>query len=526
MSAVADAPIATVPDALVAAPSVARTRLIEVAAVVMVFGVGLSVFINRVTRPFPWTDEAATTLVVSRRTWQQIAVLWQGIDAPHVPYYLLAKAWLGPWSWLGLSPLVTVRLMSVLAMAAAVACVCLFARREAGMLAGLLAAAFMIALPGVSRQAQDARPYALLTLAVAASWLAWSWWRTTQTGRRRSAGIVWAATLVFAAAMSPFGLLVVLAQVAAHWGLTRGQARERRAAMEVLLPVVLLAVPQLAVTIIFGRGTDQAVEINANSVSRTFAAVLANTAEYASLVPLLVLAVLALALIVGRWRRGEALRRLAVIAAVWLGVSLAAGIGAALVRPQLLLARYWTPMAAPVAVLAGVGLAAVVTMLGTVVTPTRPRTATILAAVCALAAVGVQVWLVLPAQRSLRSSGGHLSVGNAIAVATQFHQAHPQAPILITASSRQAVFLVARPGLAALNPLYVVDDNSVSVWPVLRPDADIVAAVADQPNVLWLSPPHTDAQVANLPAGLVAQGVTVLNHRGLRSWEVTTLTIG
>ncbi|MGV1035535.1 MAG: glycosyltransferase family 39 protein [Candidatus Nanopelagicales bacterium] len=94
------------------------------------------------------------------------------------PYYFLM------WPWhLPSESLVWIRRPSALAMAGAAAVTFVLGRRMADQWSGLFAAASMIAIPLVSRFAQEVRPYALVTLA--ATLTAYSWWRMCESRRRR-----------------------------------------------------------------------------------------------------------------------------------------------------------------------------------------------------------------------------------------------------------------------------------------------------------------------------------------------------
>jgi len=134
-----------------------------------------------------WRDEAYTLDAIHRPLAQIFAMAGQ-IDAVITPYYLLMHAWIAA---VGTSA-TALRLPSVLTMAVAAVATAVIGRRLAstaqlpapattGMLAGLLFAA----APQVTRYAQDARPYGLVTMCAAiATWLLlraladgrWRWW--------------------------------------------------------------------------------------------------------------------------------------------------------------------------------------------------------------------------------------------------------------------------------------------------------------------------------------------------------------
>jgi mannosyltransferase len=134
-----------------------------------------------------WRDEAYT-LDAIQRPLLQIFALAGHIDAVITPYYLLMHAWIA----VAGTSAAALRLPSVLAMAVAAVVTTVIGRRLAsvaqlpapattGVLAGLLFAA----APQVTRYAQDARAYGLVTMCAAiATWLLlraladgrWRWW--------------------------------------------------------------------------------------------------------------------------------------------------------------------------------------------------------------------------------------------------------------------------------------------------------------------------------------------------------------
>ncbi|MCS0604784.1 hypothetical protein NX794_26730 [Streptomyces sp. LP11] len=113
-----------------------------------------------------WRDEAATWLVAQRPTGR-IAHTLQHMDAVHGLYYLGMHALFscfGP-------GILTLRLPSVLAMAAAAACVAVVGARLGGYRAGLTAGLALPLLPAVQYQLQDGRSYALVVAGAALSTL-------------------------------------------------------------------------------------------------------------------------------------------------------------------------------------------------------------------------------------------------------------------------------------------------------------------------------------------------------------------
>ncbi len=168
-------------------------------------------------RPY-WGDEADSVSAASRSLPQLIRLL-RHIDVVHGLYYLLL------WPVVrvaGPSEFAT-RLPSALAMAAAAAGVTAIARRLASRRAGLCAGLLFAALPTVSNQGHDARPYAVVTAAaVLASYLLV---RAAQDPRPR-----WFAAYGLSLALVGYLQLFGLLLVPAHAVTVIGLGRRRRAA--------------------------------------------------------------------------------------------------------------------------------------------------------------------------------------------------------------------------------------------------------------------------------------------------------
>lgn len=129
------------------------------------FAVGLVVYGWRVGAPSPWRDEGAT-IEICRRPLGEILAVTRTIDLVHLAYYLIARLVLTLHD-----SVTTLRLVSVVAMAAAAALLVRVGARLGDPLTGGLAGLLLVASPLASRWAQDARPFALVTLAAVASTL-------------------------------------------------------------------------------------------------------------------------------------------------------------------------------------------------------------------------------------------------------------------------------------------------------------------------------------------------------------------
>ncbi|MET8707156.1 glycosyltransferase family 39 protein [Streptomyces californicus] len=113
-----------------------------------------------------WRDEAATWQVARRSTGDIVRML-EHVDVVHSLYYLCMHG-----LFAGFGPSTTVlRLPSVLAVAAAAACVALIGHRLTGAYVGLGAGLALGLLPAVQFYLQEGRPYALVAAGSAASTL-------------------------------------------------------------------------------------------------------------------------------------------------------------------------------------------------------------------------------------------------------------------------------------------------------------------------------------------------------------------
>ncbi len=122
--------------------------------------VTLAVMLWSVSTPSYWADEADTVSAVSR-SLPQLARLLGHVDAVHGLYYLL----LWPLAKVAGTGEFATRLPSVAAMTAAALGVAAIGRRLRSRRAGLCAGLVFAALPMVTMQGHNARPYAIATAA-------------------------------------------------------------------------------------------------------------------------------------------------------------------------------------------------------------------------------------------------------------------------------------------------------------------------------------------------------------------------
>lgn len=169
-----------------------------------------------------WRDEAATWQVAGRPAGEIWAMLGN-VDAVHGLYYLLMH---GLFEVFGAST-TTLRLPSVLAVAAAAACVALIGRRLAGFWAGLGAGLALGLLPAVQFYLQEGRPYALVAAGAGLSTLLLVSLLSQQPGRPgRRAWPRWTAygiTVLVCALLNWLSLLILPAHAVTLWWVRAGR---------------------------------------------------------------------------------------------------------------------------------------------------------------------------------------------------------------------------------------------------------------------------------------------------------------
>ncbi len=214
--------------------------------------VALAVMLWGITGPSYTPDESATLSAV-HRSFPQLIYMIGKIDAVHGAYYVLM--------WVvvrvvGTSELAT-RLPSALAMAATAAVTAAIGRRLVTPRAGLAAGLVFAVLPEVSFYAEDARPYALMTLF--ATLASYALVRVLQAGpgARRDWLVGYGVFLTLAGLAQVFALLLVAAHAVTvavrcraggaeqgRWSLAGGWAAAALAAGVVSGPLVYLGYQQ------------------------------------------------------------------------------------------------------------------------------------------------------------------------------------------------------------------------------------------------------------------------------------------
>ncbi|MFD9334000.1 hypothetical protein ACFWBF_06225 [Streptomyces sp. NPDC060028] len=197
-----------------------------------------------------WRDEAATWQVAGRSAgeiWHMLGT----VDAVHGLYYLLMHVLFEVFG----ASTTTLRLPSVLAGAAAAACVALIGRRLAGSWAGLGGGLALGLLPAVQFYLQEGRPYALVAAGAGLSTLLLVSLLESRPGRRTwPRWTAYGITVLVCALLNWLSLLVLPAHAATLWW-----ARARRGVYGRWLLASGAAVLGALPLILFSRGQSDQV---------------------------------------------------------------------------------------------------------------------------------------------------------------------------------------------------------------------------------------------------------------------------
>ncbi|OLE29413.1 MAG: hypothetical protein AUG44_04275 [Actinobacteria bacterium 13_1_20CM_3_71_11] len=196
-----------------------------------------------VTRPSLWADELQTWGMATT-PWPEMLAVLRWVDAIIGPYYAVEHAWVG---LVGVSDL-TLRLPSVIAMAAAAGLVGALGARLATHRVGLMAGLVFAVLPGTSRYAQEARTYAFTTFfAVLATYLLFASLRRPNFPRY----LLYTIAVLLMGVLHPIALLLLVAH---GWVVF---AQYRRQTLPWLVTAFFAAAPALPLLRLAGKQKSQ-----------------------------------------------------------------------------------------------------------------------------------------------------------------------------------------------------------------------------------------------------------------------------
>ena len=201
----------------------------------------LLTFLVGIAEPSLWIDEGHTWQYAQQSLGSMLSTTIGTTNAVEALYYAILHIWMGV---AGVSE-TALRLPSAAAMAIAVWAAAKTAQDGAGYRAAAIAGFVMIALPGVSRYAQEARPYAFAVAGVSVS--TFMLLRGLTTNKRRW-WLGYAASLVLVGYFHLLSLVVVPGQLIAMLVIGRSQWRGFAAAAALaflaVLPVAILGFAQ------------------------------------------------------------------------------------------------------------------------------------------------------------------------------------------------------------------------------------------------------------------------------------------
>jgi hypothetical protein len=510
---------------------------------VLVFALG--VFSLGIGVPDAWGDESASWLAVTR-PWRGIPVLLTAGDAPLVPYYVLVKLVL---TAVPLPPLLVMRAMSALAAAVAVGALYSLVVRRAGLLPALTASVMMLALPGLSRYAQEARPYALLVMTSTLAWLAWDTWvrpgrARTGAGEFRRPGsvlgaVAYVGTLAGSVVFHLFGGLNWPAQLLADATtpkLSAGQRLRRilTTAGAMVVAILLVLVP-VGWALRNGTGPHHAKVLSDAEVWRTYIHSITVAIDPVPAIPVLVLTAVGLSAVVLRWRAWRRFADLARVAAIWLLVPLGLAMGLGVVKHQLMSSRYWTQSLAPLALLAGIGLVVLAELgyraaqwgLRSVARQSRHRWGVVVAVVVLAVGLGSVIAAGIPQQVKVRSVGGHaMEISAAYARIEPQLAADPTLKVIIAPRLATAAALARYPDLRPRDIYDQVNQHSALPWPEPRRWAAVRADLKAAHRIVWLRQrgyadhPHSLHIAAALArSGFQLTGLEVVGSFTVMIWQ-------
>lgn len=450
--------------------------------------------------PSAWSDEAAT-MSAAQRPWADLPRLLTHIDAVHGLYYALAHAWTsvaGP-------SVVGVRVLSALAVGAAVAGTVVLGARLHSTGAGVASGVVLLVLPRMTWAATEARSSAVATAAAV--------WITVllvsalrSSGRRR-----WVAYGVAVALGTVLWLLLAALPVAhalaVWWGRHERASRVRQgvagaAGLVVAAPFVLWATGQSGqVSWIPGPSLRTVRQLAVDQLFGTAGALA---------LPLAVVGwVLVLLLVLRAWRPGAEGSSLVALGVPWLVVPTLAAVAWSFVGAPLYVPKYLSFTAPAFALLAG----------GAIVVLLRRRAARV-AALALVAVLAVPGYVAERHVDSKDASDWSTVVaaldeaerpGDAVVFSDLFNAQGP-----VRAPGRAVAVAYPRSFAALADPtLRPTAWAEGTLWDTSAPVADVAAQLRGHDRVWWLGDHAADGR-GEVRDALEALGFVVDDEAGHR----------
>lgn len=405
-----------------------------------------------------WIDESAS-VAATRRTWPHLFTLFGGPEAPLMPYYLLLKPLAALGAGLGLPLEATYRWPSVAAIALAAGFLTAWVARRAGPALGLATLAVLLLTAGISRYGQEARPYALTALFAVLATLAW--WRLHEARSRRPRVVGFVLYALAVAALACLHLLaatLVVAHLVASAVLSRDRLRELLLVAGSALAGAVVSAPATVIGAINAKGPGTVTPVTAQRIGEMLVQAFTWSAPFLGvgwLIPLAAVGVAGLAL--------SRYRTVTVVALCWALVPLAVLVPAMYARPTLLRLRYLIFVVPGWALLGGLGVVVLASVVARVVSrlarPSFTVPAFAAAAVAVVVALGFAQWSSLTA---VRAPDGH---GEDIRPAAAFISAHPSLPLMISGRTAGSVLAAYRPAIGSRLLGARLQYEGRTIWP-------------------------------------------------------------
>ena len=425
----------------------------------------------RIDRPSFWRDESVAVLV-SRQSPADIVAYVRNTDAVHGAYYLLMHLVTG----LGQSELIA-RLPSALAAALAAGGIAIIGRRLVSTRAGLLAGLIFALLPVVSRYAQEARSYSIVSaVAVLATYLLLRALATT------TARATWFAGYALSVAALGWLHLDAILLVGAHAMVVLVHCRMAGSARPLAWWSGAVVAATAAVLPLVAEARSQSAQVS--WLRPPDSGVVGELATFVAGTTAIAVAVALVALVGIRLRPAPGgLPGVGVVALSWLVIPFAALVAVSALADPIYHPRYLLHCVAGVALLAGTGLDRLAGLAGRFGPPGSAR-------VVSLAALGALAVLVWPTQLAIREPDSRPDNLRALADVLS-EQSRDGDSVLYLPANRQVFMTVYGDAFAGLNQtgLHTPVRNALLVDD--PPTADFLAALGTATRiwVVWSPPP-------------------------------------
>ena len=453
------------------------TAMALATAVLMAWGLG---------RPAFWLDEDAS-VCATRRSWSHLLELIHGPEAPHVPYYLLLKAYIGVVGPVAgatgtAGPLeVLYRLPSAAGAVVAGWVLVRWLHRTGGARLASATGAALLVSAAFSRYGQEVRAYSLVMAAATLATIAWT--AVISRARPRHATTRYAGALIVAVALNPLAVLLLPAHLtAALVAPDRGaRARAWRRTVPPIAGTVVVTSPLILFTV--GNATGPITTptpLTFGNVSHLVVQLFTTSGS-----PLLGTGAVLLLALVGvaqvRSRRHAFLARLAIC---WTVTPIAGLVVAVVDHPNLMIGRYVLFLVPGAAILAGLGVVTVMDLVhATAARPAVGRAGSVLTGAAAIALLFGVTLTQSATLTQMRAPWGHGNDPRPIMV-TAARPENAHLPIVVSSDSLAIALMAYHPAQADRLITHRPQWNRRTIWALRVPPAQWGPALHGQDRVV------------------------------------------